>query len=462
MSHCPPRTLRLPPATCAGIQNVRVLGSGGGREAAEARMPGRSDTVVLKAARAVPCEGCEGKQILRTFETYREAALLFDLMAQYGPDSVRLHGLCENRTDGSSSIVMEKLNISGAGLASWRREVGEDQVKWQIRRYAERLGNFNAGVLQMIDSKWDNVGVNQRGQIHALDAGDFLIHHGTRVHQHIQLLGHEIHFANQSQKLPRSLPRPCPERQPIHLPLETCAGLRDIRLLGRGPRGLLWEAQMPGVKGTVIRKTARITDLSWGLHRFALYREATMLADLQAHYGANETARFHGVCDATDVSIVMDKLDDVQARWLSCLLEKAQTSHGWASLDELRYHKCRDHSNFYEYHDEDADAGCEALLMNATRAVPDVSGIQSCRRFDNYSAGCDGHIVTYSNGSHSMCDYHHPTTDGRAGLAATKSGCFPRYPAFACGATAGPRAAEQGGPFGSWARDPHPRHKKRS
>ena len=178
MSHCPPRTLRLPPATCAGIQNVRVLGSGGGRDAAEARMPGRSDTVVLKAARAVPCEGCEGKQILRTFETYREAALLFDLMAQYGPDSVRLHGLCENRTDGSSSIVMEKLNISGAGLASWRKEVGEDQVKWQIRRYAERLGNFNAGVLRMHDSKWDNVGVNQRGQIHALDAGDFQIHPG--------------------------------------------------------------------------------------------------------------------------------------------------------------------------------------------------------------------------------------------------------------------------------------------
>ena len=177
----------------------------------------------------------------------------------------------------------------------------------------------------MLDSKWANVGVNQRGQIHALDAGEFQIHHGTRVHQHrIQLLGHEIHFAPPSQKLPRSLPRPCPERQPIHLPLETCAGLRDIRLLGRGPRGLLWEAQMPGATGTVMRKTARITDRSGLWHRFALYREATMLADLQAHYGPNETARFHGICDATDISIVMDKLDDVQARWLSCLLEKAR------------------------------------------------------------------------------------------------------------------------------------------
>ena len=438
---------------CRHSDRACVLGSGGARDAVEARMPGRSDTVVRKAARAVPCvrEGCEDAYgILRTEETYREAALLFDFMAQYGSDSVRLHGLCENRTDGSSSIVMEKLNISGDGLASWRKEVGEDQVKWQIRQYAERLNSFNAGVLQMLDSKWANVGVNQRGQIHALDAGEFQIHHGTRVHQHrIQLLGHEIHFAPPSQKLPRSLPRPCPERQPIHLPLETCAGLRDIRLLGRGPRGLLWEAQMPGVTGgTVMRKTARITDRSGLWHRFALYREATMLADLQAHYGANETARFHGVCDATDVSIVMDKLDDVQARWLSCLLEKARTSHGWASLDELRGHKCRDHSNFYEYHDEDADAGCEALLMNATRAVPDVSGIQSCRRFDNYSAGCDGHIVTYANGSHSMCDYHHPVTDTTGfpshaplqTLASTRSGCFPRYPAFACGAPAGPRA----------------------
>ena len=93
MSHCPPRTLRLPPATCAGIQNVRVLGSGGGRDAVEARMPGRSDTVVRKAARAVPCvrEGCEDAYgILSTEETYREAALLFDFMAQYGSDPVRL------------------------------------------------------------------------------------------------------------------------------------------------------------------------------------------------------------------------------------------------------------------------------------------------------------------------------------------------------------------------------------
>ena len=86
--------------------------------------------------------------------------------------------------------------------------------------------------------------------------------------------------------------------------------------------------------------------------------------------------------------------------------------------------------------------------MNATRAVPDASGIQSCRRFDNYSAGCDGHIVTYANGSHSMCDYHHPVTDTTGftshaplqTLASTRSGCFPRYPAFACGATASPRA----------------------
>ena len=76
-----------------------------------------------------------------------------------------------------------------------------------------------------------------------------------------------------------------------------------------------------------MRKTARITDRSGLWHRFALYREATMLADLQAHYGPNETARFHGICDATDISIVMDKLDDVQARWLSCLLEKARTSN---------------------------------------------------------------------------------------------------------------------------------------
>ena len=432
---------------------MRVIGGGGGREAVEARMPGRSDTVVRKAARA--CEGCEGKHVLRTVETYREAALLFDLMAQYGPDSVRLHGLCENRTDGITSIVMEKLNISGVGLlASWRAEVGEDEVKLQISRYAVRLGSFNAGALNMVDSKWHNVGVNERGQIHALDAGDFQIS-GTRSHQHrFQLLQHEIYVAHPSQKPPRSLSRLCPERQPIHLPLETCAGLRDIRLLGRGPRGLLWEAQMPGVKGTVIRKTARITDLSWGLHRFALYREATMLADLQAHYGANETARFHGVCDATDVSIVMDKLDDVQARWLSCLLEKAWTPHGWASLGELRRHECRTHSNLYEYHDEDADAGCEALFINASGKV------QWCRRFDNDPTGCNGNIVTYANGSNGMCD-HHPATDGqRVGLPAAKSGCFPRYPAFACGArgaTAGPRAAEQGGTFGFWAQNPHPR-----
>ena len=63
----------------------------------------------------------------------------------------------------------------------------------------------------------------------------------------------------------------------------------------------------------------------------------------------NETARFHGVCDAAvgPVSIVMDKLDEVQARWLSCLLEKAWTPHGWASLGELRRHECRTHSNLY-------------------------------------------------------------------------------------------------------------------
>jgi len=428
---CPPQTLRLPPATCAGIRNVRVLGSGGGREAVEASMPGISDTVVRKAAKAGPCAGvlCDGERlIMRTFETYREAALLFDLMAQYGPDSVRFHGLCEN------SIVMEKLNISGhADLFTWRQQVGEDEIKLQIRRYAERLGNFNAGSLNMLDSNWANVGVNQLGQIHALDAGDFQIS-STSEHQHtIQLLQHTIYIAHPSKTPPRSR---CPERHPIHLPRETCAGLRDIRLLGRGPRGELWEAQLPGVEGTVVRKSARNADLSRGLHRFQLYREATMLADLQAHYGPKETARFHGVCEAAVglVSIVMDKLDDVQARWLSCLLEKAWTPHGWASLGELRRHECRTHSNLYEYHDEDADAGCEALFMNATRAVPDASGkVQWCRRFDNDPAGCDGNIVTYANGSNGMCD-HHPATDGQKRLPAAKSGCFPRYPAFACGA----------------------------
>ena len=440
---CPPQTLRLPPATCAGIQNVRVLARGGGREAVEARMPGVSDTVVRKAAFAGPCAGvlCDGARASQ--ETYREAALLFDLMAQYGPDSVRFHGLCEN------SIVMEKLNISGTGpLLTWREQVGEGEVKLQLRRYAERLGNFNAGSLNMVDSKWGNVGVNQRGQIHALDAGDFQIFSSRPGSHTFQLLQRTIHVAHATKAPHQSRPSLCPERQPIHLPLETCAGLRDIRLLGRGPRGLLWEAQMPGVKSTVVRKTARITDFSWGMHRFELYREATMLADLQAHYGPNETARFHGVCDATvgPVSIVMDKLDEVQARWLSCLLEKAWTPHGWASLGELRRHECRTHSNLYEYHDEDADAGCEGLFMNATRAAPDAPGMQWCWRFDNYSAGCDGHIVTYANGSHGMCDYH-PATDGQAGLAAAR--CFPRYPAFACGATAGPRAAEQGGTFGS-------------
>ena len=141
---CPPQTLRLPPATCAGIQNVRVLGSGNGREAVEAHMPGISVTVVRKAASAGPCAGvlCDGVRF-RTFETYREAALLFDLMAQYGPDSVRVHGLCENSTDGTSSIVMEKLNISGVDhLLTWRKQVGEDEVKLQLLRYAERLGNF--------------------------------------------------------------------------------------------------------------------------------------------------------------------------------------------------------------------------------------------------------------------------------------------------------------------------------
>lgn len=72
---------------------MRVLGSGGGRDAVEARMPGRSDTVVRKGGRAVPCvhEGCEDAYgILSTEETYREAALLFDFMAQYGSDPVRL------------------------------------------------------------------------------------------------------------------------------------------------------------------------------------------------------------------------------------------------------------------------------------------------------------------------------------------------------------------------------------
>ena len=63
---CPPRTLRLPPAACAGIRNVRVLGGGGGREAVEARMPGRSDTVVRKAAKVGPCAGvlCEGERLV--------------------------------------------------------------------------------------------------------------------------------------------------------------------------------------------------------------------------------------------------------------------------------------------------------------------------------------------------------------------------------------------------------------
>ena len=78
---------------CRHSDRACVLGSGGARDAVEARMPGRSDTVVRKGGRAVPCvhEGCEDAYgILSTEETYREAALLFDFMAQCGSDPVRL------------------------------------------------------------------------------------------------------------------------------------------------------------------------------------------------------------------------------------------------------------------------------------------------------------------------------------------------------------------------------------
>ena len=71
-----------------------------------------------------------------------------------------------------------------------------------------------------------------------------------------------------------------------------------------------------------------------------------MLADLQAHYGPNATAHFYGVCDTAGmVSIVREKLDDIQASWVSCLLEKAWTPNGWASLNELRHHGCLNYTD---------------------------------------------------------------------------------------------------------------------
>ena len=138
-------------------------------------MPGITETVVRKYAN--PLGQCEEDVRLRSLETYREAALLFDLAVQYGPNSsVRLHGLCENSTSEATSIVMEKLMSARDGLIrKWRQQVGENETIRQIRKYAERLGSFSAGSLLMLDSKWDNVGLSRNGQIHALDAGDFQI-----------------------------------------------------------------------------------------------------------------------------------------------------------------------------------------------------------------------------------------------------------------------------------------------
>ena len=318
-------------------------------------MPGVAETVVYKTA--MKNGGIENER-LRKYETYREAALLFDLMAQYPDASVRLYGLCEDGTSGIS-IVMEKLKICGFDdMRNWTQTAGEDEVKLQLRRYIERNSKFVAGELSMRDLKWTNVGINKGGQLHALDAGDFEIQMGaTRSHApKIDVLGYTIHFAQPHTAALANLPStakqansrlgPCPRARPIHLPMEACFGLRDVRLLGSGRTGVLWEAQLPGVDSAVVRKTAPSGNNSWGLQRFEMYREATMLADLQAHYGANETAHLYGVCDNTVgdrfgmVSIVREKLDDVRARWVSCLLEKAWTPNGWASLNELRHHGC--------------------------------------------------------------------------------------------------------------------------
>ena len=255
---------------------------------------------------------------------------------------------------------MEKLKICGFDdMRNWTQTAGEDEVKLQLRRYIERNSKFAAGVLSMIDLKWVNVGVNQRGQLHALDAGDFEIR-TTRAHVPKEdMLGYTIHFAQShnatlanlpiTAKPANSRPEPCPKARPIHLPMAACLGLRDVRPLGSDRTGVLWETQLPGVDSAVVRKTAPSGNNSWGLQRFEMYREATMLADLQAHYGPTETAHFYGVCDNTVgdrfgmVSIVREKLNDVRARWVSCLLEKAWTPNGWASLNELRHHGCHSH-----------------------------------------------------------------------------------------------------------------------
>jgi len=407
-------------------------------------MPGITETVVRKYAN--PFGQCEEDVRLRSLETYREAALLFDLAVQYGPNSsVRLHGLCENSTSEATSIVMEKLMSARGRLRMWRQQVSENETTRQIRKYAERLGSFSAGSLLMLDSKWDNVGLSRNGQIHALDAGDFRIFSNTRRQlRQVELLGHTLHFHD--RPLPERSSH-CPGLQPIHLPSEVCAGLRDVRQLGRGANGVIWEATLPGRERTVVRKTALNADPvpsakphicgTGDLRRFELYHEATMLANLQAHYyGANETARFYGVCDnnAGVISVVLEKLPAVQNRWLSCLLKRAWTPDGWADLDELRRHGCRSEHAFYYTEDGPSNhSGCEMLHMKGRSAWwpphrRDGAVAQWCIDFHADPAGCNRHIVTFRNGSYALCDYRHaPPSGGNSSF-----GCFPRYPFFSC------------------------------
>jgi hypothetical protein len=186
LSICSGSELSLSKVTCEALQDIRLLGTGTGRSAWEARVSGNvceyagevcEKTVVRKSRSSM------GDQTVAEADenSMREAKLMKLLQIQYGTaGSMRFYGVCcDAKFAGSGmSMVVEKLKPvltmgTRQAMASPRsngvNKPADALQEQQLHAFAERMANFSEGPMVLHDFKWSSLGLNKQGQVHGID-----------------------------------------------------------------------------------------------------------------------------------------------------------------------------------------------------------------------------------------------------------------------------------------------------
>jgi len=186
LSICSGSELSLSKATCEALQDIRLLGTGTGRSAWEARVSGNvcehagevcEQTVVRKSRSSM------GDQTVAEADenSMREAKLMKLLQIQYGTaGSMRFYGVCcdEKFAGSGMSMVVDKLKPvltmgTRQAMASPRsngvNKPADALQEHQLHAFAERMANFSEGPMVLHDFKWSSLGLNKQGQVHGID-----------------------------------------------------------------------------------------------------------------------------------------------------------------------------------------------------------------------------------------------------------------------------------------------------